>query len=322
MRTSSIWAVAGSSAARSTAALIATPPSWVAGTPASAPPNLPMGVRAALTMKVWPLGSCTSRVYARARDKRAVSAWRQARRMDDQRIGAALRAIRVRKGWRQVDLARRAGVSRWVVLRIERGRIASIPVGKLREVALALDARIDSVVRWQGGDLPRLLNARHARMHEVMARFFGDLSDWIAEPEVSFSIYGERGIIDVLAWHTTRRVLLVIELKTEIVDVNELLGTLDRKRRLAVDVARSRGWDPSAVATWVVLASSRSNRRTIDEHATVLGAKLPADGRAIRRWLLDPHGAIDAPSFVPSVQGVHLGSSLAPVRRVNRRRTA
>ena len=36
--------------ARSTAARMATPPSSIAGTPASAPPNLPIGVRAALTM--------------------------------------------------------------------------------------------------------------------------------------------------------------------------------------------------------------------------------------------------------------------------------
>ncbi len=50
MRTSSTWAVAGSSPARSTAARIAVPPNVVAGTPLSAPPNLPMGVRAALTM--------------------------------------------------------------------------------------------------------------------------------------------------------------------------------------------------------------------------------------------------------------------------------
>ena len=35
--------------ARSTAARIATPPSSTAGTSASAPPNLPIGVRAALT---------------------------------------------------------------------------------------------------------------------------------------------------------------------------------------------------------------------------------------------------------------------------------
>ena len=49
IRTSSTSAVAGSRPARSTAARIATAPSSVAGTPASAPPNLPIGVRAADT---------------------------------------------------------------------------------------------------------------------------------------------------------------------------------------------------------------------------------------------------------------------------------
>jgi transcriptional regulator with XRE-family HTH domain len=241
--------------------------------------------------------------------------------MDDQRIGAALRAIRTRKGWRQSDLAARARVSRWVVLRIEHGRLASVPIGKLRAVAAALDARVDAVVRWQGGDLPRLLSARHSRMHETMARFFGDLPEWIAEPEVSFSIFGERGIIDILAWHPTRRILLVIELKTEIVDINELLGTLDRKRRLAGDIARSRGWQPLAIATWVVLAPGRTNRRAVAEHATVLRAKLPADGRAIQAWLRDPRGSIDALGFMPSVHGMHRGPSPAPIRRVGPRRS-
>jgi transcriptional regulator with XRE-family HTH domain len=238
--------------------------------------------------------------------------------MDDQRIGTMLRAIRIRKRWRQSDLAVRAHVSRWVVLRIEHGRLASIPVGKFRAVANALDARADILIRWQGSDLPRLLSARHSRMHEVMARFFGDLSDWTAEPEVSFSVYGERGIIDILAWHPTRRILLVIELKTEIVDVNELLGTLDKKRRLALDVARARKWSPAVIATWVVVAKSRSNRRAIAEHATVLRAKLPMDGRGIGAWLRDPHGAVHALSFMPSVQGVHLGPRTSPVRRVDR----
>jgi transcriptional regulator with XRE-family HTH domain len=242
--------------------------------------------------------------------------------MDDHRIGAMLRAIRIRKRWRQSDLAAKAGVSRWVVLRIEHGRLATIPVGKLRAVAPALDARIDATVRWQGGDLPLLLSARHARMHEVMARFFGDLPDWTAEPEVSFSIYGERGVIDILAWHPTRRILLVIELKTEIVDVNEMLGAMDRKRRLALDVARSRGWHPLAVSTWVVIAPSRSNRRAVADHQTVLRAKFPGDAPAVRRWLTDPLGPIDALSFMPSVQGVHPGPDPAPIRRVNRRRAA
>ena len=242
--------------------------------------------------------------------------------MDDHRIGATLRAIRIKRRWRQSDLAARARVSRWVVMRIEHGRLASIPVGKLRAVADALDARIDAVVRWQGGDLPRLLSARHSRMHEVMARFFAGMPGWVAEPEVSFSIFGERGVIDILAWHPTRRILLVIELKTEVVDVNELLGTLDRKRRLGLEIARARGWRPEAVATWLVVAPSRTNRRALADHAAVLRSKLPADARASRTWLRDPQGPIHAVSPMPTVQGVHLGPSPAPIRRVNKRRAA
>src|SRR5687767_10327157 len=190
--------------------------------------------------------------------------------MDDQRIGWSLRSIRVRKRWRQEDLAKRAKVSRWVVMRIEQGRLASVPLGKLRAVAAALDARVDAIVRWQGGDLARLVSARHARMHEIIARYFRDLTGSVVEPEVSFSIYGERGIIDVLAWHPTSRILLVIELKTELVDLNEMLGTLDRKRRLASQIAEDRAWDPVAVATWVIIANGRTNRRTVAEHAAVL----------------------------------------------------
>jgi len=238
--------------------------------------------------------------------------------MDDQRIGWTLRTIRVRKRWRQQDLAERAKVSRWVVMRIERGRIANIPIGKIRAVAAALDARFDAIVRWQGGDLGRLVNARHAAMHESVARMFAAMDGWVAEPEVSFSIYGERGIIDVLAWHPTRRILLVIELKTEIVDVNELLGTLDRKRRLGAEVALERGWDPLAIGCWVVVAESRTNRRAVASFATVLRAKLPTDGRGIRAWLAAPVGGVNALSFLPSVHDTHSGTATAPTRRVDR----
>ena len=46
-------------------------------------------------------------------------------------------------------------------------------------------------------------------MHEIVARYFLGLPAWIVEPEVSFSIYGERGVIDILAWHPTSRILLL-----------------------------------------------------------------------------------------------------------------
>jgi transcriptional regulator with XRE-family HTH domain len=238
--------------------------------------------------------------------------------MDDQQVGIALRSIRVRKRWRQADLATRAGVSRSTIGRIERGRLETVPLGTIRRVAAAPDARFDTVVRWQGGDLGRVISARHAAMHEVIARLFADHRDWVAEPEVSFSIYGERGIIDILAWHPTRRILLVIELKTEFVDINEMMGSVDRKRRLAWKIASERGWDPVAVATWVVLPDNRTNRRALAAHEAVLRAKFPVDGRKVRSWLRDPNGSLDALSLLPSVASVNARRDLTPIRRVNR----
>jgi transcriptional regulator with XRE-family HTH domain len=243
------------------------------------------------------------------------------RLVDDQRVGLTLRSIRTRKRWRQADLAEKAGVSRWVVMRIERGRVAGVPVDKVRRVAAALDAQIDMHVRWRGGDLARLINSRHAAMHEAMARFFDRQSPWLAEPEVSFSIWGERGTIDILAWHPLARAVLIVELKSELVDINDLLGTLDRKRRLATQVAETRGFHPALIGTWLVVADSRTNRNAVAAHRAAIRNKLPTDGRGIGRWLDRPDGHLAALSFLPRVQGMHLAGQTAPIKRVNQPRT-
>jgi transcriptional regulator with XRE-family HTH domain len=236
--------------------------------------------------------------------------------MDDQRIGAALRAIRIRKRWRQTDLSRRARVSPSVIARIERGEAASVALGKVRRVASSLGARLETFVRWEGAELPRLLDERHAAMHEAVAGMFSALEGWVFEPEVSFSIHGERGIIDVLAWHPRRRMLLVIELKTEVVEVGLLLGKMDQRRRLASNVARLRGWDPLAVSTWIVIADGRTNRRVVARHRAVLRQKFPVDGRSMRRWLRDPIERIDALGFLPKRHVVTLRRNVTPVNRV------
>ena len=154
------------------------------------------------------------------------------------------------------------------------------------------------------------------------ALFADDLPAWVLAPEVSFSIYGERGVIDILAWHPGRRALLVIELKTDIADVNELAGTVDRKRRLAAAIARERGWDPLTVSAWIIVAPSRTNRRRIAAHRAMLRAGFPMDGRAIRAWLRDPsEGAMAALSMWPSSHVRKLGADVAPIRRVRRART-
>lgn len=218
--------------------------------------------------------------------------------MDDQRLGTAIRQVRRRRRWRQVDLAERSRVSASFVSRLERGHIGPQTVDAIRAVASALEIRIDLVPRWRAGDLDRLLNARHSALHESVARWFRDsLPAWTLVPEASFAIYGDRGVIDILAWHPGRRAVLVIELKTEIADVNELLGTLDRKRRLAAKVATERGWDPVAVSAWLIVEGRRTNRRRLAAHTNMIRSALPQDGQVIRRWLRDPVGRVAATSY-------------------------
>ena len=210
--------------------------------------------------------------------------------MHDPRLGASFRAVRIKRGWRQSDVADRAGCSRWVVSQIERGNVGETSVNTLIAVAGALEMRISLVARWRGGDLDRLVNARHAALGELVARYLASLPGWVFVPEVSFAIGYERGVIDVLAWHASTRTLLVIELKTEIVDIQEALGTLDRKTRLAPRIARERGWFPRAVSVWLIVADDTANRRRAQAHRATLRAALPSDGRVMRRWMRNPRG--------------------------------
>lgn len=219
--------------------------------------------------------------------------------MTDQRIGMAIRFLRIRRRWRQRDLAQRAGVSQSVVSRLERGHLGTLSLDTIRAIAAALDIRVDVVARWRAGDLDRMLSAGHSALNEAVSRRLVDLDGWEFAPEVSFSIFGERGVIDILAWHAASRSLIVIELKTELVDFNELIGTIDRKRRHAAEIARERGWlaQASSVSVWVIVADSSTNRRRAADHATMLRAAFPLDGRAIRSWLARPVGAIGCLSF-------------------------
>jgi transcriptional regulator with XRE-family HTH domain len=214
-------------------------------------------------------------------------------------VGSGLRAIRIRARTTQVELSIAADVPRSVVQAIERERINRVRVGDLRAVAGALDATIELSIRWRGGDLPRLVNARHAAVHEVVATRYRTLPEWLYEPEVSFARYGERGVVDGLAWHAATRALLIHEFKSELVDLSDLMGTLDRKRRLAPEIELERGWRPASVSTWVVVIDSRSNRRSLARHEAALRAKFPADGHAVAAWLRSPVGRVDALSFLP-----------------------
>lgn len=238
--------------------------------------------------------------------------------MSDQRVGAAFRAVRIRKDWRQVDVAARAGVSRAQISIIERGHIGGVSVDGLRRAAAVLDVRIDLVARWRGGELDRLLNSGHSALEDAITRWLLGLG-WEVAPEVSFAINGERGWIDLLAWHPGTRTLLVIEIKTLIVDVQELVGVVDRKTRLAARIGRERGWVALEVGTLVVVAESATNRRRVAAHGAVLRSAFPSDGRAARSWLRHPTGTFAGLSFFSYASGSSARSKLSGRQRVRRR---
>jgi transcriptional regulator with XRE-family HTH domain len=217
--------------------------------------------------------------------------------MDDQQLGRLVRAVRLRRRMRQVDVANAAGVSHATVSLVERGRCRKMSLETLQRISAAIDVRIELGARWRGGDTDRLLSRRHSLLAESFASFMKSVAGWVAEPEVSFSIYGERGVIDQLAWHAATGHLLVIELKTEFVDVNELLGTLDRKVRLARTVAARRGWTAHRVSFWVIVSATRTNRRHAALHAALLRGRLRLDGRQFRPFLRNPGEATSGLAF-------------------------
>lgn len=209
-------------------------------------------------------------------------------------------------------------MTRETVGRLERGELGPLPLDVVRSVTTALGMRIDVRARWQGGDLDRVMNANHAALHESLARHLESLPGWIWRPEVSFSIYGERGVVDILAWHSESRSLLIIELKTLLVDPQELTATMGRRVRLGRRIAEEQGWKPVTVSAWVVVQDGSTNRRRGAAHAGILRAAFPLDGRAMRRWLRDPVGRVSVLSFWSDVAPTPVRTTTTQTRRVRR----
>jgi hypothetical protein len=194
-----------------------------------------------------------------------------------------------------------------MVSRIEVGSLRRLPLGAIGAVAEALGGSVDLMLRWEGAQLDRLTDAAHAWLTEATANHLA-MAGWTVRTEVSFNHFGDRGRVDLLAWHPTTRTLAVVEVKSAIGDVQETLGRLDSKARLGRTLAREAGWgDPAAIVRVLVVGDSRRDRRIVAEHERMFDAFL-LRGRRGRAWLRHPR--LPAPSGllwfakVPDVHGV------------------
>ena len=209
--------------------------------------------------------------------------------MNAERVGRITRLLRVRQRLTQATLATRAGVKRRAVSLLECGHARELPLRTIEAILNSLGARVDLRVMWNGPDLDRLLDAGHAALGASVKRRL-ERWGWIVRVEVSYSRYGERGRIDLLAWHPSTRTLLVIELKTALVDVQALLGGLDAKARLARHVAKQFGWDPRSVVPAIVFTEDRAIRKRLNQVETLFD-RFSLRGRSAISWMRGPDRA-------------------------------
>jgi hypothetical protein len=158
-------------------------------------------------------------------------------------------------------------------------------------VAGALGASVDLKLRWHGEGLDRLLDEAHAQVVDATVVLLRE-GGWEAAVEVSFSIWGERGSIDVLAWHAPTGSLLVIEVKSVVPDSQATLHGLDRKARLAPDLALARGWECRNLGRLLVVAESRTSRRRVATLAATYDTAVPDRNVEVRRWIRRPAGGL------------------------------
>lgn len=205
---------------------------------------------------------------------------------------------------RQVDVEPIAGIDQTTMSLVEAGAIGGLTVGVVRAAAGAVRVTLEFEPRLRrGGDAARLLDAGHAQLVEAtigVLRRYG----WIVSAEYTFSYYGERGSVDIVAWHPATRTLLLVEVKTRLVDVQELLATLDRKCRVAPQLlARDRGWRPEAVGRVVVVLDGSTARRVVARHGETFAAALPARSATVRNWVRRPSGPLAGLWFLSFTTG-------------------
>jgi hypothetical protein len=192
----------------------------------------------------------------------------------------------------------------------------------IRAIFTTLDARAEIDIRWRGGALDRLVDERHAVLVAAAATAM-QAAGWRAVPEVTFSVFGERGSIDLVGLHEATRSAVMLEAKTDITSVEETQRRMDVKVRLLPDIVRERvGWRPRHVARILLLPEGRTPRHRIDAASPLMADTLPLRTVAIRHWLEDPAGAIGGIWFLAIIhprnsrrpRGSTLGSPRHPRR--------
>ena len=204
---------------------------------------------------------------------------RRTRRVPDRETDRLLRLVadtvfrlRTAARWTQRELGARADVSQSEVSDIEHARLPDLPIGTTVRLMSALGAQISLTIESAMlGQPTRQKDAAHARMSSYVARRLRD-AGWSVATEVEIRELGSSGWIDILAFVPEKRILLVIELKSELRDVGAVQRQLRWYEHRAFAAARSLGWVPARLASCLLVLDTefnaavvRANRELFDQ---------------------------------------------------------
>ena len=162
-----------------------------------------------------------------------------------------------------------------------------------RAVAAAVGIQLPFAPRsLRGAQIERQIDWRHAALVEAVVELLAPLG-WEPTVEYSFNHYGDRGSVDVLAWHPETRALLVVEVKSDLRNLQDTLRALDVKRRVVPRLVQAEmGLEFEFVGVVIALADVRVDRQRVARHASTFDAGLPARTVDVRRWLKRPVGPL------------------------------
>jgi transcriptional regulator with XRE-family HTH domain len=216
-----------------------------------------------------------------------------------ERVGLIVRTERRASTWTQRELGRRSGVPQSRISLIERGLARTVRSDEVDRLLTTLGVEF-----WLGARGPSHVDLRPADLVHAKCSAYVDRrlrsAGWLVAREVEVGGAQGRGWIDLLAYDPARRLLLIIEVKTELLDLGAIERTMGWYEREAVAAARRLGWRPLRSASALLVLDSDANDLAIRAARDVLARAFAGRATALRR-VVSGEDAVDGARFLSSI---------------------
>lgn len=193
-------------------------------------------------------------------------------------LAESVRDLRHALGWSQDDLARKARVSQSLVSAVETMELEGLSFAMASRLLETMGARLSVTVVPPYLGERRQRDAAHAQWTTYVGRRL-EANGWVVASEVEIGGDRSRGWIDVLAYHPGSRIVLVIEVKTEIHDVGAIERTLGWYEREAWTAGRRQGWRPSRILGGLLLLATTANDDLVADNRDSFRRSFPLRAR-------------------------------------------